>query len=163
MTDHITTPFLDLTPHTRDSERCRTTITVHDGRQERPWIKAGQSSLLPNPKGIWTLKSHLTVGHYDEEHDSAYAFGFDLVGVSFEMVHAGDVHASGWLHPGHSESFRIPNPDLQYRAGTKTCVCDRLDMPHVVGVPFFPKPNVALYRQLAGCKISITFGPGGGA
>jgi len=96
-------PFqeLDFRAITRNPERARTTITVDMGYiyGQVKWITAGQVDLSgPDDRGVSTLKAYLPAGVTDFEHDSSYAFYFDLIGLRFKHTWYGTSWFEGFLH-----------------------------------------------------------------
>lgn len=145
----VTTVSLHLPPDLRTEER------------ERPWLRFGVPVIQRRGTGggmppFVHLGARLGRGATDEEEDSAWALGLDLIGFEFEFWD-GYGHASGWIRPDDADSFNVPPPGWDPFAGAVTCdgkACH--SKPHPI-VGYIPKAERArpLYRLVRGLRVSI--------
>lgn len=161
-------PFqaLDFRPITRKPEVSRCIVEVDFGYPygRVRWLTAGQVDLsAPNERGISTLKAYLPAGVTDFEHDSSYAFSFDLVGLQFDHTWYGMSNFKGFLH-ADLESFRVPDGDYNPMEHPDSWMCTTCAESHPM-LPdgfFTPKTseqNKKLFMMLLGKPLRISIGP----
>lgn len=166
---------LDLTGYTRNVEKVRTMIFI-DNREEygdnpQPlWIECGDIQMSKRDREpIWTIGARMSYGITDFEHDAAYAFVFEAIGVEFESAYFGDFRFSGWIAFHDYSQFRIPeaaydpNKDPEgSRCTEKSCKAEakkKGEKPHLIlGERFSPKANLELFKKLRGRRFIIQFG-----
>lgn len=158
-------PVLDLRPHTRRSDRCLTRIYLIDPNRNRYlWVVGGELNLRTvgdHDRGRWHLKMYLEhkgLGCVDREHDSAYAFYIDLLGVTFDSISYHQTELNGWIKMYEPESFKVPQsldfvPDDQ-----ETCDSEHgKEDPelHYVLERFTPEANPKLYKKIQGFQVVV--------
>lgn len=158
-------PLLDLRPHTRRSDRCLTRIyLVTPDHHRYLWVVGGELNLQTvgdAAQSRWILKMYL--GHkgltcVDREHDSAYAFYIELLGVAFDSLHYHQTELRGWIKMYEPDSFHVPKkldfvPDGQATCDNKDCAED--PDKHYVIDKFTPEPNLSLYKKIQGFQVVV--------
>lgn len=163
----------DLRGISRDSDTCRTTVTVDMGYDENgreklvKWIVAGQGQLdkLDGHRRVqrWWLRSYLD-NATDFEHDSAYAFRLPLLAVEFKAVWWHQVHFNALINPNEPDDFHVPLPGYNPLEHPKTEQCpeERCQGEHAhLIVPegmYVPPFEPELFKLVAGRPVEIVIG-----
>jgi hypothetical protein len=176
--------LLDFTTITRDVGKVLTTVVLHtphtvkvpkpperaskhdqfDYVRQFEWMRFSQCRLRKLTFGdreTWEVAAYL-LNATDVEHDSAWAFKFELVGVRLDSVDYGQTCVSGWIRSDDANSFRVPsagyNP-LALPATTKCKECKRSDGHAIVPEGYYvPKSNEVLFEQVRGSFVEIRTG-----
>jgi hypothetical protein len=90
----------------------------------------------------------------DEEHDSAWVFRFDAVGVRMTLVDNGNVWIEGWIGGDSPKDFHVPSTSLP----PETRPCTVCPEPHPIG-PYIPEANPEMWAQVRGLKFEILMHP----
>ena len=145
---------LDLTRFTRSSKTCSTTVWVGDTfKNSRLWIECGEIELAPRNLGIWSFGARLGRAASDVEHDSSWAFRFDVIGVEMELVSYGQTHIRAFV--GSGSDFRILRPGQNPFLGAGRCdICDKK---HPI-TKYLPDHDPDLMAKLVGQPLSIRTG-----
>lgn len=97
-------------------------------------------------------------GATDLEHDSGYAFSFDVIGLNFVSCYYGTPEFQAYVKPGldmYMEKFQVPLSS--YDPVKDGNLCTSCKEPHHI-VPYLPDHNGELYQLMSGKKISIRMG-----
>jgi len=151
---------LDLTKQTRPG--CQVIIEVADQNSKMVrWITCGQIEInSPNSMGFRTVGARLCDGITDFEHDSAWAFSFNVIALQFEFLRSGRMHFSGFIAPysqGDSE-IRMPQTAKELVADLSECqVCrERNEDTHMMTGTYIPAPRPpGDFRDLYGRRVEI--------
>jgi hypothetical protein len=159
---------LDLRKITRDSNKCRTYVTLHwDWQTKVEWIICGMVDLRDdNPKEDRRsrLIAYLSKGATDFEHDSAHALGLPLIGLTFDHLWYQRAVFTAWIDPNDDDNgFRVPQPGYDPAKLKDTIMCEdkRCDEKHII-VPegyYYPPHNADLYDLVKGKRVEISIGP----
>lgn len=174
----------DLRGITRNADRVRgvvelkfpmrrvSSIVLNDswaGPRDMMWLIFGESNLDVHAKPYrrWKLEARMTYGVTDRERSAAFAFMLPLIGVELEGINMGRVVLHGLIDPNDPDGFHVPRPGYDptklhgARVDAKSTQYE--PHPHII-VPdgyWFPPPDPALFRAVAGVPVEITFGPAG--
>lgn len=163
---------LDMLKFTRNADKVRTYISIYDPyaeRRETPWIICGDIQISSRDNvNVWDIGARMGHGVTDFEHDSAYAFRFEAVGLQFDGQYFGRMQFTAWINPNDPETFYIPKTAANPLEAKDTAHCTekeckaeakkRKEVPHVIVDRFVPPSNHALYEKLRGKQIRIAFG-----
>lgn len=168
----------DLRQITRCPELCLTVVYIQlvnwDRGSRVPWIRCGQASIRkPNSSdgSQYMLTAYLPAGVTDLEHDSAYAFGLPLIGVTLDGVDYSQTTIKAWVDPDPEalREFRVPRPGYNPMELPEAKICDArkhgyecYKNPHKVipeGLYAGPKPDAELFEAVRGKKVEILFSP----
>lgn len=162
--------LLDFTRISRGANTTTTSLYVEQRDQNRcEWLRVGQVEMHKRDRNtIWTLSSYL-LDATDFEHDSAYLFRLNLIGVGLHPLGLGNgvTRISAWLEPDHEE-FHVPDEHYDPLKLPETQTCPSCkggegEEPHLMVPPGFyiPKPNPVLHAELfaLGARITIITGP----
>jgi len=166
----IVPPAMDFRALSRNSKKIRTSIVLWSDYAQSEWIQLGEIMFRENgdrnSRGTWLLGAYLS-NATDFEHDAAWLFKMELIGVRFTSCEYGQTSFEGWIKPDNSEDFRVPSPDynpLKHKdatkcGGTAKEYCKRGE-PHVI-VPegfYIPPENPELFNIVRGRRIEVTTG-----
>lgn len=150
-------PVFDLRPIT-DSEKVETVINVIHEFKTYPWLRAGRINLrsLDNHSfpGVWQLGAYYN-NVTDQEHDAAWAFRFEVIGVELESVNYGQSRIRAWLRPDGAEEFRL---QPGYKVRTWPCTSCRGKSKHLMGNGYVPDQNPVLFREIQPMRLEIYTG-----
>jgi hypothetical protein len=136
--------------------------------REMAWLIFGESSLDAHAKPYrrWSLEARMTHGVTDRERSAAFAFVLPLIGVELEGASLGRVVVHAFVDPHDPDGFHVPRPgyDPTKLPGARVdAKSTQYQGPHII-VPdgyWFPPPDPAHFRAVAGVPVEITFGPAG--
>lgn len=163
-------PFLDLRGITRASDKCATIITCRIHHREFTWIHCGSLCELHGRDNsrikTWIVGAYLNNGATDFEHDSAYAFRFEVLEPKLDMV----TYSRTWLttfinpDPFSVEQFHVPESSDYNPAqlvGAHMCEEDYCEKPHpIVPEGYYVPPTDKKYAErMRGVEIIIRTGP----
>jgi hypothetical protein len=163
-------PFVDLRGVTRDANAVMTYVEVLTNEGYFLWLRFG--SLDANNTRTINAKYDTATDH---EHDSAYAFCLDVVGLSLSGIYHGKIELTAYV-PGSdddSEAVRVPRASILKEADIpkeheddEDCPGDTgeandsscNDPPHRI-VRYVPPPDKELWKHLRGRCLKITVIP----
>jgi len=164
---------VDLRSITRESSRVITTIKVidvddQDGHDHKfPWLTFGEPSFRYGERrdhATMEIGARLGKGATDFEHDSAWAFRFDLVGVEIKALW-GLNHFVGLVKPCSFRNhqfcdFHVPGPGYNPLTHPKTvrCTdkhCGPKGHPIVPQGYYVPPVNPDLHEKLSGRWVEV--------
>lgn len=164
MTNQLTNlSLLDLRNISREGPTC-TLISVDTPynmeSRDKLWIVANtvEIQLSDRNPGEAIISSRLISGATDFEHDSGYAFSFDVIGLNFVSCYHGTPEFKAYIKPGldlYMEKFQIP--PASYNPVPDADMCKECEEPHPI-VPYLPDHNMELYQLLNGRRIGIRMG-----
>lgn len=160
----MTIEHLDLRKFTRNSEQIVSTISVVDETGvQHPWIMCGEVEIKPphSRTGTITLAAYMD-NATDREHDSAYAFMFELFRLDFKYISSGLSWFEGIISVPTNrfdmDKFRVPAPGVDLFEGSKECNSKYCDGRKHRIVDYLPKPNHELWKRLGGHSITLVTG-----
>lgn len=145
---------LDFTSKARDSDKVQSHIVI--GKSFRWITSGGLHTQFNSGLNLWTIGCRWTAGVTDREHDSAWVFKFDAVGLTFDQLINGWTFLKGFIG-GDSEDFRVPNSVDEVRLRDQTCT--RCDKPHQFAAQYLPPENFVLWNKMRGLPFMIQMGP----
>lgn len=164
----IVPPAMDFRALSRNSKKIRTSVVLWSDWTQSEWIQLGEIMFRENHdlRGTWLFGAYLS-NSTDFEHDAAWLFKMELIGVRFTSCAYGQTSFEGWIKSDDSGDFRVPPPDynpLKHKdaskcGGTAKEYCKRGE-PHVI-VPegfYVPPENPELFDIVRGRRIEVTTG-----
>lgn len=154
-------PLLDFRSITRKGPTTQVCL-YHEYRAE-PWILCGEINLTYRENAdIWMFGARLADGTTDVEHDSAWAFRFDLVGIRLKYIDYGATHIEGWIRgdPGGAEDTRIAKAGFNPKKVKGVEKCTSCEDKHIILPPghYLPAADPAYFDMVRGRRIEITTG-----
>ena len=150
---------IDLRPITRRSDVLGAVFRIQDEEYNWvPWIKCGEIKLQKDNRygDEFRVCAHLRDGATDFEHDSAYAFAFDAIGVTYEMTEGHNTFLSGWFKPD-PDSFCVPDEGYDPFSIEGAVKCQNCESGHVI-VPegcYMPPRNDAMFKALSSKRFEL--------
>lgn len=154
----------DFRKLSRHSDRILSTIDIqdHDYRMFT-WLTFGEAHLNQHSTlKTWTLKAYL-LDATDVEHDSAYLFQMDLIGVEFSSIGYGQTQLGGYIHPRDVHTFRVPPADYDPFKDATVCSGSKRHCKWGEGkkhpiTKYIPDANSELFDILRGARVEIRTG-----
>jgi hypothetical protein len=155
-------PFevLDLRSITRSGPG--TLIMVEIDFHVETWIKCGPIGMSQSERShLWRVGARMDAT--DFEHDSAWAFCFEVVGLEFQYLDNGSAYFAGWIGGRDPDSFRVPTPgyDPNKAPDAGSCPSCKGDDKHLM-VPFYmpskTDEQAAQWERMRGSRIEIVTG-----
>ena len=158
------TDILDLRSITRRSDKLITRVDLCPKYDDRvPWIIAGECRLekISEREPRWAIRSYLN-NATDVEHDSASAFGIDLIALQFDSSRYGFSTFSAFIDPQSgdrtADGFRVPEPGYNPLIDKETYECKECEEKHLIVRNYYPPANLKLHKLLRGSRVEITIG-----
>ena len=148
---------LDLTKQTRPG--CTTYIEVGNRDDRKRWITCGQIQIdsISQGTGLRRIGARLQ-GVTDVEHDSAWAFSFNVIGLQFEFSLFGGLLFSAYIAPYDSwdGEIRVPRTAEELVADLEKCRRCKGKDAHQVSDNYLPAVRPPEdFRDLYGKRIEI--------
>lgn len=147
-------PLYDFTKYQDKSGPVFTISYTDDRYQSHELIQCrGARIELPREKGIQGF-IEAALKATDQEHDTAKAFRFPVVGVEFKFASGGATYLSGWAL-GPPKDFHFPPLD-KLAPKTYPCPsCTGKDDAHLMTNDYLPQTSEEMFILLNGRAISI--------